>query len=427
MWLLLFVLAIAGLQMFMKLGPWFFVGTGIFLALAVAYAALTIGREYPHAPPSPGYRPFVTVIIPAHNEESVIAETVSQAFKLRYQKGKKRNFEVWVIDDRSTDATGRVLEGLKKRYRSLNVLSRSHDAFPGKSAALNECLPLTKGEVILILDADSHFPIDLISQAIGYLSSDEVCGAQVAKRIANPETNMLCSRQADEYKVDISIQLRRDMVGGAVEFKGNGMFVKRSAIEAVGGWTIQTLTDDLDLSTKMLLAGYRIRFVNETSVWEQAAPDLRGFFKQRLRWIEGGMTRYLDYILRILRGPIHPRLRFDMVLFLLQYAVPVYVVADLLSQFVWIFTLGYLRLGNLGLVMLATFVTFSANLVAAYIREHRYNIWQITGRTFVTIIYMSLWFPLIVVATFNLILGLESRSWKKVQRVKAEDIVKTLT
>ncbi len=425
MWLLLFVLAIAGLQMFMKIGPWFFVGTGIFLALAVGYTALTVGREYPHEPPDPTYLPFVSIIIPAHNEENVIGQTVLQAFKIRYNKKGKRNYEVWVIDDRSTDRTRDVLITLKKKLRGLHILSRKYDAFPGKSAALNDCLPLTRGEVLLILDADAHFSIDLISQVVPFLAAGDIGGAQVAKRIANPETNVLCSRQADEYKIDISVQLGRDTVGGAVEFKGNGTFIKRSALEAVGGWTNHTLTDDLDLSTKMLLGGYRIRFVPDTAVWEQAAPDLKGFFKQRLRWIEGGMMRYLEYLPRIFRGPMQPRQRFDMIMFLLEYAVPVYVLFDLLSQFVWQFTLGYLRLGNLGLVMLATIVTFGGKLISSYIRERRYNFWQILGRTFLTMFYMGHWFPVVIAATFNLIFGLESRTWKKVKRVKAEEIVKT--
>lgn len=426
LWLLLFVLAIAGLQMFMKIGPWFFVGTGVFLALTVGYTALTIGREYPHAPPNPNYLPFVSVIIPAHNEESVISQTIEQAFKLRYNRKGKRNYEVWVIDDRSTDKTRDVLYKLKKSHKALHVLSRSNNAYPGKSAALNDCLPLTKGEVLLILDADAHFPVDLISRVVPYLSASEVGGAQVAKKIANPETNILCSRQSDEYKIDISIQLGRDTVGGAVEFKGNGTFVKRNALETVGGWTNHTLTDDLDLSTKMLLGGYRIRFVPDTTVWEQAAPDLKGFFKQRLRWIEGSMMRYLEYLPRILRGPMQPRQRFDMIMFLLEYAVPVYVLFDLLSQFVWQFTLGYLRLGNLGLVMLATIVTFCGKLISSYAREHRYNFWQILGRTFLTMIYMGHWFPVVIAATFNLMLGLESRTWKKVQRVRSEEIIRKI-
>lgn len=423
--LFIFVAALAGLQMFIKLGPWFFVGTGLFFILLIGYSALMIGKGAERKPPEATYRPFVSVLIPAHNEEEVITESIKQAFKLRYHEKGARNYEVWVIDDRSTDNTPQVIEGLKKRYPKLEVLSRKRDAFAGKAAALNECLPFTKGEVLLVLDADAHFPPDLIARAVGYLAPKQIGGVQVAKRIANPETNLLCQLQADEYKIDISIQLGRDSVGGAVEFKGNGSFIKRSALEAVGGWSDHTLTEDLDLSTKMLLGGYRIRFVPETAVWEQAAPDFKSFSRQRLRWFEGSMLRYLVYLPRLLKGPLHPRQRFDMVMFLTEFALPIYVLFDLLTQVVWIFTLGYLRLGSLAIVIGAASIFILIKLISAYVSEGRYSIWQIIGRTCITMLYMFHWFPLVIAATFNLICGLETRGWKKVKRIKGEEIAKT--
>jgi len=251
-----------------------------------------------------------------------------------------------------------------------------------------------------------------------------VGGAQVAKRIANPETNLLCLRQSDEYKIDISIQLGRDAVGGTVEFKGNGSFIKRKALEAVGGWSKYTITEDLDLSTRLVLAGYRIRFVPQTSIWEQAAPDLASFARQRLRWIEGSMLRYLILLPQILKGPLHPRQRFDMTLFLAEFALPVYVLFDVLSQAVWVFTLGYLRLGNLAILLGAATVFLVAKLVSAYVRERRYSVWQIAGRTVLTLFYMLHWFPLVIAATFNLIFGLEAKGWKKARRIKGTEITR---
>lgn len=420
--------------MFMKLGPWFFLGTIAVLFLLIGYFALMGGKESYRTPPSLNYRPFLTVMIPAHNEEEVIDSVVEQAFKLRYHKDGRRLYEVWVVDDRSTDNTSLVLKELKTRYPHLNVFSRGKDDFPGKAAALNHCLPLTSGEVILVLDADAHFPPDLISKTVGYLTPGEIGGAQVAKRIANPETNSLCRRQADEYKVDIGLQLGRDAVGGAVEFKGNGSFIKRSALDAVGGWTNFTITEDLDLSTKMLLAGYRIRFVPETSVWEQAAPDLGGFFKQRLRWIEGSMLRYLVHLSGILKGPMHPRQRLDMALFLLEFAIPIYVLFDLLSQPLFALfapasgEVSFMRfpfsLVNLGVILVGATVALTIKLVSQYIRERRWSFWDIVSRTAATMFYMLHWFPVVITATFNLVVGLEARNWKKVKRISTEDVIK---
>lgn len=426
--LFFFVVALAGLQMFMKLGLWYFIGTLTFFVVVVGIFAIQAAIPIRYARPDPGYRPFVSVIIPAHNEEDVISGAVEHAFKLRYLKKRKRNYEVWVIDDRSTDRTPDILVDLKKRHPQLNVRSRKPDAFPGKAAALNECLPATRGEVLLILDADAHFPPDLISLTIGYLAPETVGGAQVAKRIANPETNALCARQSDEYKIDIGVQKGRDEVGGAVELKGNGSFIKRSALSEVGGWTNYTITEDLDLSTKMHLAGYRIRFVPDTCVWEQAAPDHRSFVRQRLRWIEGSMLRYLIHLPRLLKGPMHPRQRFDMIFFIAEFAIPLFVLFDVLNHTVLIaagFPLRYWRFATLGLVLAVATVFLVVKLVSTLVKEHRYSFWQVLGRTVVTLVYMLQWFPQVIVATFNLIVGLEARGWEKARRVKTEEVVKT--
>lgn len=432
--LFLWVGVLVGLEMFMKLGLWFLVGTIAGLIVLTVFFAIKAGKESLRAAPSRDYRPFVSVIIPAHNEEAVIASAVSEAFKLRYHKEGRRKYEVWVVDDRSTDRTPLVIRDIKKRHPHLKVLSRGEDDFPGKAAALNHCFPLTRGDVILVLDADAHFPPDLISKTVGYLAPDDIGGAQVAKRIANPETNSLCRRQADEYKVDIGVQLGRDAVGGAVEFKGNGSFIKRSALETVGGWTNFTITEDLDLSTKMLLQGYCIRFVSETCVWEQAAPDLAGFFKQRLRWVEGSMLRYLVHLPGLLKGPMHPRQRFDMVVFLLEFAIPIYVFFDVLTQPLFAlfapstgefsFMKFPMSMINLGVILVGLTVFLAVKLVSQYIREHRWGFWEIVGRTAATMFYMLHWFPVVIAATFNLLFGLEAQSWKKVKRISTEEVVK---
>ncbi|MBD3286493.1 glycosyltransferase, partial [candidate division WOR-3 bacterium] len=312
--MLVYVTCLAGLQMFIKINIWCLAGTILFFAIVVGMITLKKGKPGKSPPPDRRYFPFVSVIIAAHNEEKVIAETIKQAFALRYHKSGKRNYEVWVINDRSTDRTAEIVEGMKHRY-PVNVLHRDSSELPGKAAALNHCLPLTAGEVLLTLDADALFPEDLISKAVAYLAPELVGGAQVVKRIINPDTNFLCARQADEYKISVGIQQGRDSIGGTVEFKGNGSFIKRSALESVGGWTNHTVTEDLDLSTKLLLAGYRIRFVAGTWVGEQAAPDYQSFVRQRLRWIEGSMLRYLTYFQDLLTSRMHPLLRSDMLFF----------------------------------------------------------------------------------------------------------------
>lgn len=96
------------------------------------------------------YKPFVSVMIPAHNEETVISNTVQNILGMDYE-----NFEIIVIDDRSTDNTASVIKDLEKKYAKVTALVRPSDAFPGKSAVLNDAFKIAKGEAVLVFDADA--------------------------------------------------------------------------------------------------------------------------------------------------------------------------------------------------------------------------------------------------------------------------------
>lgn len=102
------------------------------------------------------YKPFVSIMIPAHNEETVIAHTIETVLKLDYP-----NFEIIAIDDRSSDNTASVIKDIERQYpEKVKAFIRSKDAFPGKSAVLNDALEIAKGEAILVFDADATMDSD---------------------------------------------------------------------------------------------------------------------------------------------------------------------------------------------------------------------------------------------------------------------------
>ena len=104
------------------------------------------------------YKPFVSVMIPAHNEQDVIEKTVENINSMDYEK-----FEIILIDDRSEDNTAEKLKELEQKYDRVRAVIRDKDAFPGKSAVLNEVLPLSKGEAVLVFDADARVNPDSFS------------------------------------------------------------------------------------------------------------------------------------------------------------------------------------------------------------------------------------------------------------------------
>lgn len=156
------------------------------------------------------YKPFVTVMIPAHNEETVITNTVENILQMNYS-----NFDVIVIDDRSTDNTASVIKNLEQKYEKVTALIRSKDAFPGKSAVLNDAFKIAKGEAILVFDADATVEPDFLSKLIPYLEPKDVGAVQARKVIRNKNQNLLTRCQNNEYTMDTHFQVGRDSVKGA--------------------------------------------------------------------------------------------------------------------------------------------------------------------------------------------------------------------
>ena len=140
------------------------------------------------------FKPLVSIMIPAHNEAVVIENTVENLLKLDYE-----NFEIIVIDDRSEDNTAQKVMELAQKYEKVHAIVRPKDAFPGKSAVLNEALEIAKGEAILVFDADAKVEQNFLTQLVPYLEPSDVGAVQARKVIMNADTNFLTRCQNNEY------------------------------------------------------------------------------------------------------------------------------------------------------------------------------------------------------------------------------------
>ena len=273
------------------------------------------------------YKPFVSVMIPAHNEESVISATVARVFEMDYP-----NYEVIVIDDRSSDNTASVIKDLEKQYNGrLKTLIRSKDAFPGKSAVLNDALALAKGEAILVFDADAHMDRDFLTNLVYELQPRDVGAVQARKVVKNKDVNLLTKCQNNEMTIDTSCQVTRDAVKGAVELRGNGELIKREALEDIGGWNNYTITDDLDMSTRLHIKGWDVRFCSDTVVYEEGIIYLMPLYRQRRRWLEGTIRRYLEYFWDIMTSKkMSLRVRLDTIAYISEFIMPAWFIIELL-------------------------------------------------------------------------------------------------
>lgn len=280
------------------------------------------------------YKPFVTVMIPAHNEEGVISHTVENILQMDYP-----DFEVIVIDDRSSDNTASVIKDLENKYEKVKALIREEGAFPGKSAVLNDAFKIARGDAILVFDADATVEPDFLNELIPSLEPADVGAVQARKIIRNKDVNFLTRCQNNEYTFDTYLQVSRDAIKGAVELRGNGELIKRQALEDIDGWNNYTITDDLDMSTRLHIKGWDVRFCPDAQVYEEGIVYVFPLFRQRRRWLEGTIRRYLEYFAEAMKSKkMSLRARLDMAIYITQFIMPLWFMMEVVFRVIKFFT-----------------------------------------------------------------------------------------
>ena len=372
------------------------------------------------------YKPYVTVMIPAHNEESVISNTVHNILNMDYE-----NFDIIVIDDRSTDNTASVIKDLENKYDKVTALVRPTDAFPGKSAVLNDAFKIAKGEAIVVFDADATVEPDFLSKLIPYLEPKDVGAVQARKVIRNKNVNLLTRCQNNEYTMDTHFQAGRDSIKGAVELRGNGELIKRQAIEDIGGWNNYTLVDDLDMSTRLHVKGWDIRFCPDAVVYEEGIIYLRPLYRQRRRWLEGTIRRYLEYAGDVLFSKdMSLRASLDMTAYITQFIMPGWFVMEILIR-------GFKVLAKqapphmlYSSLVIGCAIGFGFFFAARYALR-RYDYMPRLDATFEaleTSVYLFIiWFPLVLYICFKILFMKKDMNWGKTAHglvLEEEDSIK---
>lgn len=304
--------------------------------------------------------PYVSLLVAAKNEEAVIARFVESICNVDYPIDR---YEVWAIDDHSSDATPLVLEQLTKKYPQLKVFRRGANASGGKSGALNQVLPLTRGEFVGIFDADATVTPDLLRRVLPVFHGEKVGAVQVRKAIANASVNFWTRGQEAEMALDSFFQQQRIAIGGIGELRGNGQFMRRTALESCGGWNEETITDDLDLTVRLHLDRWDIEFLAFPAVSEEGVTNPRALWHQRNRWAEGGYQRYLDYWRLILRNRMGTGKTWDLFGFWVsQYFLPTVALPDFVMS---------IALRRMPIASPITFMTLTLSVVGMFVGLRR--------------------------------------------------------
>ena len=249
--------------------------------------------------------PFVTLIVPAHNEEHTIAETATSLASIEYYYNGEVNFELIVCNDGSDDRTGEELAKLKDKFPHLKIITRVPPrSGKGKGFVLNDALEISKGEIVAVFDADAKVDPDFLSIIIPYLNDPEVQGVQSRIKMYNKDENWLTYMQHVELAGFGNIVRAKDILGKAGFLGGNGQLVKKDAIYNGGGWDGFAITEDLNLSVKLMIEGNAIRYCGETWVYQEAVPTWRQLFRQRARWAIGNFETLFIYGTKIIKSPM---------------------------------------------------------------------------------------------------------------------------
>ena len=224
--------------------------------------------------------PFVSVLVAAHDEQDIIGETVEGLLSLDWPA-----FEVLVVDDGSRDGTHEVLRPLAESGR-IRLLSKQVNE--GKAMALNDALPLLRGEIILMVDADGRPQPDVLRWMVPhFVRVPRLAAVTGNPRVVNT-TTLLAKLQAIEFSATISVLRRAQATWGRLStFSGISTALRKSAVESVGRFDHDMATEDIALAWKLQTAFHDVRYEPRAVFAMQVPETLSQWWSQRTRWARG--------------------------------------------------------------------------------------------------------------------------------------------
>ena len=350
--------------------------------------------------------PTLDILVAARDEQNVIARLVERLFNLDYPSEK---LKIHIIDDGSIDNTPAILKKLSKKYEKLNVISRSKNAGGGKSGALNHALKFLSGEWVFILDADAQLKNDTLLRIIGFAQNGSWSAVQLRKSVLNTSKNFLTTCQGIEMAMDAYFQVGRLYSAGISELRGNGQLVRKDVLLSCGSFNENTVTDDLDLSVRLILSQSKIGIFWDPPVMEEAVEDISALFRQRQRWAEGGLQRFFDYGRNLIQSKLTFIQKFDLTyFFILQYALPIIALVDLIVCLLFFKSPMYWPI---------SLTAFTLSASASWFGCHKKHEGPVLPNNSIKIvlylIYLSHWFIIIPLVTFKMSIFPKKIIWKK--------------
>jgi len=293
----------------------------LFVFGANAYVLVARARRYRlPRPPSPGQWPDVLVQIPVFNERDVAARAVEAAGRLAYPG----RVAVQILDDSEDDTPERIapaVAALRAQGRAVEHVRRGgREGF--KAGALAAGLARSEAPLVAIFDADFVPPPDFLARAVPHLEAPDVACVQGRWGHLDRDESPLTRAQALGIDVHFSVEQRaRVAAGWPVSFNGSGGIWRRAALDDAGGWSADTLTEDLDLAYRATLRGYRVVYADDLECPGELPASLTAFKAQQRRWARGSTEVARKLLGPLWRSPLPLGAKVQATLHLLHYTV----------------------------------------------------------------------------------------------------------
>jgi cellulose synthase/poly-beta-1,6-N-acetylglucosamine synthase-like glycosyltransferase len=362
--------------------------------------------------------PGVSILVPARNEARVIVRTLEALLALDYPHDR---LEITIVDDGSIDGTPTLVDAMAARDPRMRCLSvPPWEAGRGKAAALNFGLKEVHHELVAIYDADNRPEPGSLRTLVLALEREPNLAAAVGKfRTLNRDRNLLTRFiNIESLAFQWIVQAGRCALLGVTTLPGTNFVIRRRALERVGGWDEQALTEDAELTIRVYETGGRIRFVPDAVSWEQEPERLRTWFRQRTRWARGQNYVLAKHLRRLLQ--LRPRVLAVELLYTLAIYYVVFAAIGISDIMFVLAGFGFISVrapGPYSEVWLLAFALFVLEIAIALSREPGED--SLVTLCLVLVgyfTYCQLWIPVVLRAFADDVVFRRKRVWAKTER-----------
>ncbi len=226
----------------------------------------------------------VSIIVPAHNEEKTISGTLKALANLVYPKDK---LEIIVVDDGSTDRTYETV----KKFRNVKIIRKENS---GKASALNLGIKKARNGIIACVDSDSRPMPDALMKSLPFFNEKLVAAVTTSIFVRQPK-NFIERLQWLEYMMIVWSRKLLEYVDSVYVTPGPLSLYRKDVLLKVGGFDVNNMTEDIEVTWRLLSKGYKVRMATEARTYTTAPKKFSNWWNQRIRWNLGGIQTMMKY------------------------------------------------------------------------------------------------------------------------------------